>query len=228
MTSHGKEELNHEKSSDDTQVSISTVDRHSIEIRDRFYHRVIDSFKRADPNDDSFRMDGLETGTSPNTNDVNTIASTKLQSTIQPRHTILMSLGTGIGTGLLVANGKSLYRGGPGGLVIGYFLVSIVSYIMMQDLGELALAYPTLPGNFNAYQSMFISPAWGFATVYLSLIQWCTVLPLELITSSMVIKFWNDSVDSDVWVVIFFVFLLCIHYYGSGRCYACLLYTSLG
>lgn len=229
-----------EKSSNETEISVST-EKQSLEVRNGLFQRFVDSFKRAEDDDDGeINLDVLESCderrarmhhhdaadvvlsnvTSNPNHSGPVIASSKLKSTIQPRHTVMMSLGTGIGTGLLVANGKSLYFGGPGGLLIGYVLVSIVSYIMMQAVGELALAYPKLPGNFNAYQAIFISPAWGFATVYLSLLQWLTVLPLELITGTLIVQYWNDKINPDVFVVIFFVFLLGIHYWGSGRCYA--------
>lgn len=218
--SNKSHELGNEKSPVDTEFSVDFSERQSVEVRDRFYHRIVDSFKRAEHEDEAVQKDLENAEVESATVTRDHLPKTKLKTTIQPRHTVMMSLGTGIGTGLLVANGKSLYYGGPGGLVIGYALVSIISYLMMQALGELTLAYPTLPGNFSAFQAMFISPAWGFATVYIGLIQWATVLPLEMITASMTIQYWTTSVSPDVWVVIIYVFLLCIHYYGSGRCYA--------
>lgn len=52
----------------------------------------------------------------------------KLKSTIKPRHVLMMSLGTGIGTGLLVGNATALRNAGPAGLVIGYAIMGSCLY----------------------------------------------------------------------------------------------------
>ncbi|AAS54527.1 AGR038Cp [Eremothecium gossypii ATCC 10895] len=169
------------------------------------FRRFVDSFRR----EDTSRSGDLEDG------EINSTDTTKLQQRMRTRHVVMMSLGTGIGTGLLVANAASLHYGGPAGLLIGYLLVSIVSYIMMHAAGEMAVAYPTLPGNFNAYSSIFISKPFGFATVWLFCLQWLTVFPLELITATIVIKYWKVSVNANVFVVIFYLFIICIHFFGA-------------
>lgn len=179
------------------------------------FSRFIDSFKPPEENthlhdDENDDDDDLES-----VNTRRTFATDRnLKKAMKSRHVVMMSLGTGIGTGLLVANAKGLHFGGPASLVIGYGLVSFITYIMIQAAGEMAVTYPTLPGNFNAYSSIFISKPFGFATVWLFCLQWLTVLPLELITSSMTVQYWNDKINADVFIVIFYVFLLFIHFFG--------------
>lgn len=176
----------------------------------RKLHDFCNSFKRA--NDDTFDASQDLEGAS-----INSVRSnSKLKQSMKSRHVVMMSLGTGIGTGLLVANGKSLHFGGPAGLLIGYSLVSVVAYIMMQAAGEMAVAYPTLPGNFNAYSSIFISKSFGFATVWLYCLQWLTVLPLELITASLTIKYWNSSVNPDAFIAIFYAVIVFINFFGAA------------
>ncbi|CAR22012.1 amino acid permease [Lachancea thermotolerans CBS 6340] len=171
--------------------------------------RFRDSFKRA-------QKRSVPQGGDLETASVQTdLTDGRLRRSIRPRHVAMMSVCTGIGTGLLVANGKSLRYGGPGGLIIGYAAVSVVAYIMMQAAGEMAVAYPSMPGNFNAYSSVFISKPFGFASVWLYCLQWLTVFPLELITASLTIKYWTDSVNADVFIAIFYVFILFIHFFGS-------------
>ncbi|CCH62249.1 hypothetical protein TBLA_0G03120 [Henningerozyma blattae CBS 6284] len=138
---------------------------------------------------------------------------------MKARHVIMMTLATGIGTGLLVANAKSLHFSGPAGLVVGYFMVSFVTYFVVQAAGEMAIAYPTLPGGFNTYQSLFISKPFGFATVWIFALNWLTILPLELITSSITVKYWTTSINPDIFVLIFYLFLLFVHFIGL-RLYA--------
>lgn len=176
----------------------------------RKLHDFCNSFKRA--NNDTFDASQDLEGAS-----INSVRSnSKLKQSMKSRHVVMMSLGTGIGTGLLVANGKSLHFGGPAGLLIGYSLVSVVAYIMMQAAGEMAVAYPTLPGNFNAYSSIFISKSFGFATVWLYCLQWLTVLPLELITASLTIKYWNSSVNPDAFIAIFYAVIVFINFFGAA------------
>ncbi|CCF57035.1 hypothetical protein KAFR_0C00400 [Kazachstania africana CBS 2517] len=191
-------DINFNETSNSTAVDLGGEGRAS-----GVFHRFIDSFK---PPVEDEKSD-LEEMSMESTD-------RHLKKAMKSRHVIMMTLGTGVGTGLLVANAKGLSYGGPGALVIGYILVSFVTYFMIQAAGEMAVTYPTLPGSFNTYTSTFISKPVGFATVWLFLIQWLTVLPLELITGTMTIQYWNDSINADVWIVIFYVFLLCVHVFG--------------
>lgn len=186
--------------------------------RQTLIHRFIDSFKPP-----------IEETTTTKAQSVTSISDTediipdfhakdenakKLKKTMKSRHVVMMTLGTGIGTGLLIANAKGLYYGGPASLVIGYGLVSFVTYIVIQAAGEMAVAYPTLPGNFNSYMSIFVSKPFGFATVWLYSIQWLTVLPLELISSTITIKYWTTSVNPDIFVLVIYIVLIFIHLFG--------------
>lgn len=133
------------------------IKEHSEESRNGLVHRFVDSFRRAESQrleEDNDLEDGTKSMKSNN----------HLKKSMKSRHVVMMSLGTGIGTGLLVANAKGLSLAGPGSLVIGYVMVSFVTYFMVQAAGEMGVTYPTLPGNFNAYNSIFISKSFGFAT----------------------------------------------------------------
>ncbi|KAL3236954.1 branched-chain amino acid permease BAP2 [Nakaseomyces bracarensis] len=196
--------------------------------RTKIVHRFVDSFKRAEdkprrskdfnksqlPKGDKGNFDQASLDLEGEDDQESITTNSHLKKEMKSRHVVMMSLGTGIGTGLLVANAKGLHFGGPAALVIGYGLVSFVTYFMIQAAGEMAVTYPTLPGNFNAYSSIFVSKPFGFATVWIFCIQWLTVLPLELITASLTVKYWNDSINSDVFIVIFYVFLVVIHLFG--------------
>lgn len=196
----------------DSSKSKSILADSNYNKKSSIFTRFIDSFK---PPEENVHPDEDDDEDLESVNTRRTFATDRnLKKAMKSRHVVMMSLGTGIGTGLLVANAKGLHYGGPASLVIGYGLVSFITYIMIQAAGEMAVTYPTLPGNFNTYSSIFISKPFGFATVWLFCIQWLTVLPLELITSSMTIQYWNDKIDADVYIVIFYVFLLFIHFFG--------------
>ena len=107
------------------------------------FHRFVYYFKRSE--ETHIINEDLEDGAK------SIISDTKLKKKMKSRHVVMMTLGTGIGTGLLVANAAGLSKGGPAALVIAYGLVSFVTYFMIQAAGEMAVTYPTLPGNYNTY-----------------------------------------------------------------------------
>ncbi|QLG70129.1 hypothetical protein HG535_0A00680 [Zygotorulaspora mrakii] len=138
-----------------------------------------------------------------------------LKKTIKPRHVVMISLGTGIGTGLLVGNAKSLNQAGPAGLLLGYGIMGTCIYCIIQAAGEMAVVYSNLGGGFNAYPSILVSPSFGFSVAWVYCLQWLCVCPLELVTASMTIQYWTTTVNSDVFVVIFYVLIIVINVFGA-------------
>ncbi|CCD22904.1 amino acid transporter TAT1 NDAI_0A07500 [Naumovozyma dairenensis CBS 421] len=139
---------------------------------------------------------------------------TQLSKTIKARHLLMISLGTGIATGLLVGNGQVLSKAGPGGLVIGYFISSVMIYCMIQSAGELGICYRGLVGNFTRYSSLLIDPSLGFALSILYTFQWLTVLPLQLVTAAITIEFWTD-LNPDIFVAIIFIVVIVVNLFGA-------------
>ena len=132
----------------------------------------------------------------------------------------LMSLSTGLGTGLLVAAGNKLRMAGPAGVLIAYAITGLVMLVpTISSVSELSIAYPGLPGGFQSYYSKFIDDSLGFALGWSYAFQWCCVISLELVTAAMTIKFWTLSVNPDVWVTIFLVVVLLINL-GGAKVYA--------
>lgn len=156
-----------------------------------------------------------KSGSCDSGDDVVSTHKEKLKKSIKPRHVVMISLGTGIGTGLLVGNAKALNNAGPAGLLIGFAIMGTCIYCIVQAAGEMAVTYSNLVGGFNAYPSMFVSPAFGFSVAWVYLLQWLCVCPLELVTASMTIQYWTTSVNSDVFVVIFYVLIITINVFGA-------------
>ncbi|CCE62144.1 hypothetical protein TPHA_0B04750 [Tetrapisispora phaffii CBS 4417] len=146
---------------------------------------------------------------------VNNTESDDLQKTIKPRHVIMISLGTGIGTGLLVGNSSVLSAAGPAPLVIGYSIMGSCLYCIIQAAGEMAVVYSDLNGGFNNYPSFLLDPALGFSVAWVYCLQWLCVCPLELVTASLTIKYWTTKVDPDVFVIIFYVLIISINVFGA-------------
>ncbi|SCU95645.1 LAFA_0G01420g1_1 [Lachancea sp. 'fantastica'] len=200
--------------------SLEVIKENSEELpssREGLFHRMVDSFKRPVNHESGSGEFGNSQDEYERSHEVNESHKHKsLKQNIRPRHVLMMSLATGIGTGLLVGNGKSLNSGGPAALVIGYVIVSTMLYCAIQSASELAISYSSLSGGFNAYPALLVDPAFGFAVAWVYCLQWITVLPLELVTASITIKYWNDTINPDAFVVIFYVLLVSINFIGSS------------
>lgn len=172
----------------------------SKSILQRKCKEFFDSFKRQLPPDRNSELESQE--------------KNNLTKSIKSRHLVMLSLGTGIGTGLLVGNGQVLGTAGPAGLVLGYGIASIMLYCIIQAAGELGLCYAGLTGNYTRYPSILVDPSLGFAVSVVYTIQWLTVLPLQLVTAAMTVKYWT-SANADIFVAVVFVFVIVINLFGS-------------
>jgi amino acid transporter len=142
-------------------------------------------------------------------------AGKQLEKGISKRHLTLMALVTGVGTGLLVGSGGVLNKAGPLFVIVGYAIVGSFVYPTLQAAGEMAVNYSDLSGGYNNYPRKFVDEAAAFAITWNYCIQWLSVIAIELVTASMTIKFWNTSVNSDVWVTIFYIVILLINFKGA-------------
>ena len=61
---------------------------------------------------------------------------------LKNRHVSMMAFAGIIGPGLLVGTGGALESGGPAGLLIGFGVVGMIAFSIMQSLGEMTTLYP--------------------------------------------------------------------------------------
>ena len=195
--------------------------------RQGFFRNFVDSFKRAETTARIADLENdLSTAVSPHLSGYKDSSATpgsehvvikkeELKRDIKPRHVVMMAMGSGVGTGLLVGNASTLHQAGPAGLLVGYAIMSSCVYCVIQASGEMGVAYANLTGGFNAYPSILIAPSFGFGVAWMYTIQWLCMTPLELVTASLTIKYWTTKVDPDVFVVIFYVLILLINIFGA-------------
>ncbi|RLV91733.1 General amino-acid permease GAP1 [Spathaspora sp. JA1] len=148
-------------------------------------------------------------------------ANSNLSRELLSRHLQMIAFGSSIGTGLFVGSGGALRTGGPAGIVIAWAVTASAVFATMQGLGELSVTFP-ISGSFNVFASRFIEPAVGFAVGWNYFLQFFVLLPFELIAGAITVKYWNSSINSDVFVIIFWVFvvfitLLGVRWYGEAE-----------
>lgn len=140
-------------------------------------------------------------------------ANSPLQRKLNSRTITMIAIGSSIGNGLFVASGSALNAGSAGGLLVAYGITGSAIYCTMQALGELACEFP-VSGGFNLYASRFWEPSVGFAVAYNYFIQFLVLSPLELVSCGIVMKYWNKSINADIWILIFYIIVASINLFG--------------
>ena len=127
-------------------------------------------------------------------------SNSQLSRSLKSRHLQMIAIGSSIGTGLFVGSGSALRTGGSAGLIIAWTLILTGVYATIQGLGELSVTLP-VSGGFNLYATRFIEPAvgWDYFT------QFFVPVPPALVAASLTIKYWNSTLNPDIFVAIFFV-----------------------
>jgi amino acid transporter len=197
-----------------------------------FVNRVMDSFKR-DPSAHTTASNAMDESS---TFDVEKAALTRMESPLarklKGRNLQMIAIGGSIGalgethkqlayklmietgTGLFVGSGSALAKGGPASLVIAFSMVGLMLYCTVHALGELAVLFP-IAGSSAVYSTRFIDPAWGFAMGWNYALLWVVVLPLEIVSATLTIEFWDHGrIDHDAIVPIFFVLIVLINFFG--------------
>ena len=86
-------------------------------------------------------------------------------------------------------------------------------YTTVHALGEMAVLFP-VAGSFSAYSTRFLDPAWGFAMGWNYAMQWLVVLPLEIVSASITVQYWDTTTSNAAWVSIFLVVIVAINFFG--------------
>lgn len=170
-----------------------------------------DSFKRYEGYEEEEEVD-LEKLDDVQKGNIRT-AKSPLKRKLKSRHLQMIAIGSSIGTGLFIGSGSALNTGGPLGILIAWALTGSAIFCTIQAMGELAVTFP-ISGSFNVYASRFIDPSVGFAVAWNYFFQFLVLLPLELVAGSITMTYWITSVNPDVWVLIFYLFVISINFFG--------------
>ncbi|KAK5063028.1 hypothetical protein LTR84_005104 [Exophiala bonariae] len=138
-----------------------------------------------------------------------------LHKRLKGRHMQMIAIGGAIGAGLFVNSGSAFQTGGPASVLLGFMIVGVQVYFMMQALAELSVMYP-VNGAFTMYICRFVDPSWGFACAWEYAISWLTVLPFEISAACNIIHYWSGSegINNSAWIVPLLVALVAIQFFG--------------
>ncbi|KAI4729976.1 amino acid permease-like protein [Aureobasidium sp. EXF-10728] len=126
---------------------------------------------------------------------------------LKTRHLTMMSLAGIIGPGLLVGAGGALSNGGPASLLIGFGIIGLIAFSIMQSLGELTTLYPS-GGAFTHLAERFVDKAFGVAVGWNYFVIWVAVLANEYNTVCSIFTFWGPQVPLWGYFLIFWFFFL--------------------
>ncbi|KAF8590199.1 amino acid transporter [Ramaria rubella] len=149
----------------------------------------------------------------------------KLQRKLKNRHIQMISIGDVIyllkeGIGLFLGTASSLAKGGPGGLFIGYLVISSVCVGVMLSLSELVTLLPVAGGQITL-SGRFVDPALAFAMGWNYWYCSAIALPAELSAAAVLINYWNKSINNAVWITICLAVVVTINFLGTrayGEC----------
>ncbi|KAL0931428.1 amino acid permease [Colletotrichum truncatum] len=110
-----------------------------------------------------------------------------------PRQVHIISLGSNIGSGVFIATGKALATGGPGNMVIAYFMVCSCVWAVLQSLSEMTIAFP-VSGNYIDYADRWVDPALAFGAGFAEWLGWTAIVAAESGFFHVLIQLWaRDS-----------------------------------
>jgi amino acid transporter len=98
-----------------------------------------------------------------------------LRRGLKGRHFVLISLGSIIGPGCFWGIGYAIFLSGPLGALLGFAIVGLAVWALMQSLGEVTTLFP-IHGGFVEHIGRFADPAMSFAVAWLYYLMWSVFL----------------------------------------------------
>ncbi|ODQ46487.1 hypothetical protein PICMEDRAFT_178563 [Pichia membranifaciens NRRL Y-2026] len=138
---------------------------------------------------------------------------TDMKQGLKSRHIQIIALAGAIGTGLFVGSGSGLATCGPAGLFVGYLILSLMVWLVMNQISEMVTFIPTpgqttLPALCLRYTgNNSISFAAGMNLYYAQAL----IAPSELTAAAFVIQYWT-SINPGAWITIFLVAMVALEF----------------
>ncbi|KZZ96141.1 general amino acid permease AGP3 [Moelleriella libera RCEF 2490] len=140
---------------------------------------------------------------------------------LKNRHLSMMALAGIIGPGLLVGAGGALNNGGPASLLIGFAVIGIIAFSIMQSLGEVTTLFPG-GGSFVSLAERMVDKSFSVAVGWNYFIIWAAVLANEYNVICSILTYWVPRVP--LWgffLILWFLFtafqLLGVEAFGEAE-----------
>lgn len=138
---------------------------------------------------------------------------TGIHKGLKSRHIQIISLAGAIGTGLFIGSGAALAQCGPAALLVGYLVLSLTVWFVMNQLAEMVTFIPVagqttmyaLCARYTGNQSL--SFAAGLNLYYAQAL----IVPAEITASAFVIQYWTD-INPGAWIAIFWVTMCALNF----------------
>ncbi|CEJ60007.1 hypothetical protein PMG11_08603 [Penicillium brasilianum] len=142
---------------------------------------------------------------------------TEIFGALTPRQAGLISIGSAIGTGLMVGSGRTLAMSGPAAMIISYTLVGFAVFLVLSALGEVAAWLPK-PSTVADQAFRFCDPALGFTLGWIYWLKYAMITPNQLTAATLVMKLWlaPGQVNPGVWITIFLFLIVTLNYLSHG------------
>ncbi|KAJ5180695.1 hypothetical protein N7492_003905 [Penicillium capsulatum] len=152
------------------------------------------------------KMDILETAPNKALGDIKELhggnlvhgGSAGLHRRLGNRHVQLIAIGGSIGTGLFVAIGGALHKGGPASLLLAVIIESMMLSMVNNCIAEMA-TYMPVSGGFISHAGKWVDDAWGFLAGWNLFIFMALSIPFEISAVNLFLEFWRDDIPA--WAV---------------------------
>ncbi|CAH6721334.1 proline-specific permease [[Candida] jaroonii] len=134
-----------------------------------------------------------------------------LKRGLLPRHIILISIGGVIGTGLFVGSGSALATGGPAAFFTAYLIISLVVYLVMVMLTEMATFLPLKGKSIATMGSRYVDESLAFAMGWNYWYAYNILVPTEITAAAIVVEYWTSSVPVAAWITIFLFVVIALN-----------------
>ncbi|GKZ67835.1 hypothetical protein AnigIFM50267_002387 [Aspergillus niger] len=109
------------------------------------------------------------------------------------RHIQLVAIGGSIGTGLFVAIGSGLYKGGPASLLIAFAIEALMVGMLNNCLAEMT-TYMPVSGGFIRLAGKWVDEAWGFMAGWNFFIYMALTVPFEISAVNLLLDYWRSDI----------------------------------
>lgn len=138
-----------------------------------------------------------------------------LKRGLKDRHVSLLALAGIIGPGILVGAAGPTQQG-PLSLIVGFGVIGLIAFSMVQSLGELATLYP-LGSVFSTLGNRLFDQAIGGAVGWNYVIIWIAVLANEYNMVASIMVNWGPQVPLYGYVLLFWAAFLAFQFIGVSK-----------